>query len=46
MKEQLDFLREQMEVAAKEHKEKNPVELTEGELEKVAGGGFWGQVQA
>ena len=46
MKEQLDFIREQMEAAAKEHKEKNPVELTEGELEKVAGGGFWGDVGA
>ena len=46
MKEQLDFVREQMEAAAKEHKEKNPVELTEGELEKVAGGGFWGDVGA
>ncbi len=44
MKEQVNFFRDQLETAAKEYKEKKPVELTEGELENVAGGGFWGDV--
>ena len=44
MKEQVDFMREQMEAAVKEHKEKAPVELTQSELENVAGGGFWSDV--
>ena len=44
MKEQVNFFRDQLETAAKEYKEKKPIELTEGELENVAGGGFWGDV--
>ncbi|MBQ1661182.1 MAG: hypothetical protein II054_01650 [Treponema sp.] len=44
LQEQCDFIMEQVEASFKEHKQNEPMELTESELEMVAGGGFWGSV--
>ena len=44
LQEQCDFIMEQVEASFKEQKQAEPMELTEDELENVAGGGFWGSV--
>lgn len=44
LQEQCDFIMEQVEASLKEEKSTEPMELTEDELENVAGGGFWGSV--
>ena len=44
LQEQCDFIMEQVEASFKEQKQNEPMELTESELEMVAGGGFWGSV--
>ena len=44
LKHQVNFMREQVETAAKEQNKQEPIALSEAELENVAGGGFWGDV--
>ena len=44
LQKQCDFVMEQIEAAMKEQKKSEAVELTDEELENVAGGGFWGSV--
>ena len=44
LQKQCDFVMEQIEAAMKEKKKSEAVELTEEELEHVAGGGFWSSV--
>lgn len=44
LQEQCDFIMEQVEASLKEEKSTEPMELTESELENVAGGGLWGSV--
>ena len=38
---QMDFVHSQIDIAAKDEKTEGPVELTEEELENIAGGGWW-----
>ena len=44
LQKQCDFIQEQVEAAMKERKQNEPVELTEDELENVAGGGWFDSV--
>ena len=44
LQEQCDFVMEQVEAAMKDHKQNEPVELTEDELENVAGGGLFDSI--
>ena len=44
LEKQCDFIREQFEATLKEQKKSETVELSEDELENVAGGGFFGDV--
>ncbi|WP_407429507.1 ComC/BlpC family leader-containing pheromone/bacteriocin [Treponema sp.] len=44
LQKQCDFVMEQVEAAMKEQKKNEPEELTEDELENVAGGGFFSSI--
>ena len=44
LQKQCDFVMEQVEAAMKDHKQNEPVELTEDELENVAGGGLFDSI--
>ena len=44
MQKQCDFVKEQVEAALNEQKHNEPMELTEDELDNVAGGGFFDSV--
>ena len=44
LQKQCNFVMEQVEAAMKDHKQNEPVELTEDELENVAGGGLFDSI--